>query len=523
MIEFEKNLNIAYEKHKTPYHIYNAYLCPKRKLCNLDEFEFFTKKKVAKLFIETKYPEEKKHHDYFIYLKIPFQMSGFESKYFHKHKTTKIVESGTIGTTEISESFRYLNSSYYEQCKKNLNDEMNAEKNDEMNAENNVEHNVEMNVENKTNIKTNVDEINAKTNDDEKSYRTKESDFNVALYLNDNDVLGKGGYGSVTSGYFIVQQKPQHIDCNSKIIKSISENHVVKMEFYKVAIKRIKVNHLSKHEIDILNKLTVIPHKKSVSFITYFEDEKYQYIITEKAQFSLSDFITKNNHMRLFDKVKYFFQIVDILHFLKKSNIVHRDIKPENILVDNYNQLKLCDFGQAVEWKKKNVTDFIEFKKRCGTYKYFSPEMVEGIDYDDNTDVWSAGVTMYRLIYNGMNPFIDDKIARARLLLKFNSLKAVCNLTSFEDYCNPIIRTWTLENILKRDFIRPKKTESLQMIVDNHYDDNYNFGDYFLALLETKILTKRDFRLNAFQLYEIVTDTEWNEWYHKGLIKQILF
>jgi serine/threonine protein kinase len=28
-------------------------------------------------------------------------------------------------------------------------------------------------------------------------------------------------------------------------------------------------------------------------------------------------------------------------------NVVHRDIKPENLLIDQFENLKLCDFGFA--------------------------------------------------------------------------------------------------------------------------------------------------------------------------------
>lgn len=56
-------------------------------------------------------------------------------------------------------------------------------------------------------------------------------------------------------------------------------------------------------------------------------------------------------------------------------NVIHRDIKPENMLISNLNdlsQIKLIDFGLAVEYTKDNIMDFA----KCGTTLYMPPEQV---------------------------------------------------------------------------------------------------------------------------------------------------
>ena len=97
-------------------------------------------------------------------------------------------------------------------------------------------------------------------------------------------------------------------------------------------------------------------------------------------------------------------QILSCISYLHKMNIVHRDIKPENMMLkskdkDNDLEIKLIDFGTALQLKKKNK----KLTEKVGSPYYMAPEVIKG-NYSFECDVWSCGIIMYILLI-GYPPF----------------------------------------------------------------------------------------------------------------------
>ena len=75
--------------------------------------------------------------------------------------------------------------------------------------------------------------------------------------------------------------------------------------------------------------------------------------------------------------------------------IVHRDIKPHNVMVGQFGQCKVCDFGIAAVLKDTAYTD----RTSALSYRYASPEELDDApDIGPATDVYSLGVTLRQLM-----------------------------------------------------------------------------------------------------------------------------
>ncbi len=78
---------------------------------------------------------------------------------------------------------------------------------------------------------------------------------------------------------------------------------------------------------------------------------------------SLFTKIRKKSFLSENETFSYFIQVINGINFFHDTNFIHRYIKPENILLDNKNDIKLCDFGWYVKLEENEMRNTI-----CGNY-----------------------------------------------------------------------------------------------------------------------------------------------------------
>jgi len=99
--------------------------------------------------------------------------------------------------------------------------------------------------------------------------------------------------------------------------------------------------------------------------------------------------------------VEIIFKCIRALEYAYQHGIIHRDIKPGNVMLSQDGETKLGDFGASFQQRLADKTTQI---KGVGSPAYMSPEQLRMETLTQQTDIYSLGVTMFRLL-TGRLPF----------------------------------------------------------------------------------------------------------------------
>lgn len=178
-------------------------------------------------------------------------------------------------------------------------------------------------------------------------------------------------------------------------------------------------------------------------------------------------------------------------------NIVHRDIKPTNLVIKdpkNPNELNLIDFGFCVK-ATQLASDGEKNKTLVGSPGFMAPEMLLSKPYDTRADVFSAGVTLYILLFR-KQPFYSN-VKRDILKLNANCALEKCLQRDLKKNGNNSVTPYSL-NLLK---LMMEKDPELRPTASQLLEHS------FVKVISSENLSKSTETLSTnYTTYESVTD-----------------
>ncbi|MDJ0507783.1 MAG: serine/threonine-protein kinase [Crocosphaera sp.] len=147
-------------------------------------------------------------------------------------------------------------------------------------------------------------------------------------------------------------------------------------------------------------------HRQIPGLLAHFEDETgfflvHQFISGTPLNNQLSEHETSSpwNETKVIELIG---QVLTVLDFIHKRNIIHRDIKPSNLIIKPDGEIVIINFGSVKNLDKNNNDR--TFK---GTRGYMAPEQIYGIPTQSN-DLYSLAMLGIQAL-TGLPP-LDFKI-----------------------------------------------------------------------------------------------------------------
>ncbi len=235
-------------------------------------------------------------------------------------------------------------------------------------------------------------------------------------------LLGKGGMGEVWLAFDKTCNR--HIAIK-KIRDDLLKHSIVKKRFLNEATIAASLHHPSIIPVyQIYNTKTTIyytmPHIKGSTLKNILKDT----IQREKQN--------KTPHPignSLSELVRIFLQICQATSYCHSHQILHRDLKPENVMIGNFGEVILLDWGLACyandlfqdetsTIEKVTPPTFTMPGKVLGTLSYMPPERIDGKKASYHTDIYALGVILYQLLTLHM-PFKRSSIEKFKKIKQY--------------------------------------------------------------------------------------------------------
>jgi len=150
-------------------------------------------------------------------------------------------------------------------------------------------------------------------------------------------------------------------------------------------------------EASLAGKLS---HPHIVKIIDAVMEDDANYIVMEYVEgCTLEQYAEVDNLLPISVVAEIIYKCCKALEYAQYQGVIHRDIKPANVLLQGETDIKISDFGSAVIIGNQSTQ-----VSGVGSPAYMSPEQVRELKPTHQTDIYSLGVVMYKLL-TGKLPF----------------------------------------------------------------------------------------------------------------------
>ena len=206
------------------------------------------------------------------------------------------------------------------------------------------------------------------------------------------ECIGHGGFGDVYKAFDLVLRR----DVAIKTLRTENEKFSMRYRFITEANVAAYLEHpniIPVHGLytDEQNQLHRVEKLiKGDDFKAIIESQIEDYNKKSRRE------IAKEEREHLITRLEIFLKVCDAIDYAHDKNILHNDIKLENIMVGEFSEVYVTDWGLA---ETRDSETRRREKKQVGTLLYMPPEIFGNGIYDSRSDIYSLGVMLFYILF----------------------------------------------------------------------------------------------------------------------------
>ena len=230
--------------------------------------------------------------------------------------------------------------------------------------------------------------------------------------------LGEGGMGKV----YLAKDTRLRRNVAIKVLKDKNnENHAL---FIREAQITAQLDHPNIAPLYMIK--TGVGNNKKISFVMkHIEGQTLSKLVKRThAVYKKNPTANLEKSLTLQARLEYFIKICEGISYAHSKNVVHSDLKLSNIIVGDFGEVYIMDWGIAKVTDDDFGENFIDTnyhgventEEVSLTIKYASPEQINNEPVDTLSDIFSLGIILYELVTlkAARNSSIREDITAAR-------------------------------------------------------------------------------------------------------------
>lgn len=221
-----------------------------------------------------------------------------------------------------------------------------------------------------------------------------------------------------------------------------------------------------------------------------------KYVQGRRLTEMLGQSICERNEQELFSLLQIFLKVCDAVAFAHSRGVIHRDIKPDNIMVGDFGEVYLMDWGLSQKHhgsasarnlenlgreKVDPLFETNEAGETCspiGTPHYMPPEQAYGYydKTDERSDIFALGALLYEII-TGYPPHTDPQKDVFKILLKARQ----CDIEQPDNEYYPRLSEIAMEALAKNPQDRFQTVNALKSEIERFLRSGWQFPRMTIA------------------------------------------